>query len=103
MATVNFTRLAEEIPYPCSIFRNYIDQYEVFSQLAVDIKLTELGAIECFLIPLSLNPENQKKAESLIIKGFDQKIWRRRRESNSRIQVLQTRALPLGYSALDAG
>ena len=41
-----------------------------------------------------------KKPDLLFLKDpVSIKTWRRRWESNPRIQVLQTRALPLGYSA----
>ena len=40
-----------------------------------------------------------KNPGEISLKKVSKKGWRRRRESNPRIQVLQTRALPLGYSA----
>lgn len=45
--------------------------------------------------------EKEKKPQSQWIGAFKMKsIWRRERESNPRITILQTVALPLGYPAV---
>ena len=47
--------------------------------------------------------ENEKTRDDLgfsVLHLLDQNIWRRQSESDRRIKVLQTCALPLGYGAL---
>jgi hypothetical protein len=46
------------------------------------------------------HPDKRKAATPCITKNCGLKTWRRRRESNPRMTVLQTIALPLGYSAV---
>lgn len=46
------------------------------------------------------HPDKRKAATPCITKDCGLKTWRRRRESNPRMTVLQTIALPLGYSAV---
>ena len=47
-----------------------------------------------------MTPGQEKGRNPLYYLGLRPEIWRRRRESNPRMTVLQTIALPLGYSAV---